>query len=496
MDGNRVYGLDLRSIGLFRVALGIFLLGELVFRVLLNFSEIYSPESGVLGNCFREGYASVYELPPFIFGIESDAGMLAYLTVYAACLLLFILGIVPRTSAFVSAVLFWLVNSRYNVLYLGWEMYASTLLFWAIILPVGDRFAVLPRPMFSRSNLAQEWRSPLAFAALFQIAFIYFYNGISKNGERWMNGEAVHFFLSEYDKLRPLAESVQPLDGLLRAMTYGTLIFEVILPVMIFLPYRNVALRVFALLGVLAFHWGIDLLVDVGNFKYVATCAVMLMVPGDIWDKVLPVLPTRTVRPFFASYRPSLAKAEVVLAIVLVGVVILSNLNQTAKTPTEDRVKHLLSRSGLDGTLQQWGISSWPQYSFFSQYWHLYSPDPPREKGYLQVEVLRTDDVSVRIWNGEPLDDRLFISKVHQNLMQYLLLKGGRNKKDQLAEHCLLMTNLRRWNSLHRDVPIKGIQLVAYSFRPSSVSQVTTKPSFERVEVKTYDVRYKAEQAQ
>jgi hypothetical protein len=488
-----VSGLDIRSVAFFRILLGLFLLAELLSRILANFHDIYSPETGVLGNCFASGYASAYSVPPLIFDIDTDGQMLVFMALYGSVLLTFTLGILPRISAFFAVFMLWLLNTRYNVLYLGWEMYASVLLFWSVLLPIGSSYSILVARR-EKADALLEWRSPLAFAMMFQIAFIYFYNGISKNGDKWMSGHAVKFFLAEYDKMRPMAWHLIEMDGLLTLLTYATLAFEVLLPLIIFFPLWNDRFRLIAALSILLFHWSIDLVIDVGNFKYVGTSAAMLLLPGTFWDalrlKALEPWRTLQVAPFEVNALTKLATWF--LAFALVSIIVVSNLNHTLNTRTNDRVKQFLKWSNANRVIERAQASAWPQYSFFSQYWHLYSPDPPTQKGYLQVEAIKRNGDTLSVFSGRSVDSGLYVSAVQQNLFQYLLLKGGRNKKEHILEQCLLMREIQLWNKHSKDEPLAKMELVVYDHRPQTAKEISAKkPEFTRIAVKTFEVSYK-----
>lgn len=479
---NKIYGLDTRSISVFRVLLSVFIAAEFILMVLGNFHDIYSPETGVLGNCFAEGYQSNYKNASAIFSIHTDGVMEIFVGSIILTMLFVAVGFYSQFFALAGCILLWLFFTRYQLLYFGWEMYASVMLFWLVLIP-------------SKWSEGREYRSPFAFALLFQIAFIYFYNGISKNGELWMSGKAVESFLSEVDKARPAADWLISKPAITSALTYLTLIIEVGIVILLFIPVQSKKLRYLSSFLIFSLHWGIDIFVDVGNFKYVATVVSVLLLPGDIWVWLESkfTFPERFKRIRMPDYELKIhPKAEKALAVVIFVLIVFVNLSQTNFSGTNDRMKQVVEGVNLDRVFKKINHHALPQYSFFSQYWHLYSPDPPGETGWMQVEFITTNNDTVSVFNGKPLEQR-FHSAAQRNLFNYLLLKKGRNKKDQVAEKCLLMREIKLWNK-GANPKISSAQLVIYNrvYEPEKWKS-NLQPGFTRIPYKVVDINYKSD---
>lgn len=450
--------------------------------VLGNFHDIYSPETGVLGNCFAEGYQSNYKKISAIFSIQTDGTMKFFMGSIIFTMLLVAAGFYSQFLALVGCIFLWLFFSRYQLLYFGWEMYASVMLFWLILVP-------------SKWSEGKEYRSPLAFALLFQIAIIYFYNGISKNGELWMSGKAVESFLSEVDKARPAADWLIEKPVLTSVLTYLTLVIELGIVILFFIPVHSKKLRYLCSFLIFSLHWGVDIFVDVGNFKYVATAVSILLLPGDAWDWLAIKFSflKKIKRIKIPDYTLAVhAKVEKILAISLCVFIVFVNLSQTNFSGTNDRMKQVVAILNLDRFFKKINHHALPQCSFFSQYWHLYSPDPPGETGWMQVEFITLNNDTVAVFNGKPLRENRFHSVVQRNLFNYLLLKKGRNKKDQIAERCVLMREIKLWNK-GSNPEISSAQLVIYNrvYEPEKWKN-NLQPGFTRIPYKVIDINYKS----
>ncbi len=521
------YGIDIRSIAAFRIILSLFIALEFSFMVLCNFNEIYSPETGVLGNAFAKDFHSFYNGFIGIFSIQSDLGMKLFIYLIIAVMLMLCIGFYPRIMAIIGCVLLYLFFNRYSLLYFGWEMYASVMLFWLAFVPHNSVFSFFRIEKNTVTNFSsgiagnnvsssvfvnKEWNSPLAFALIFQIGMIYFYNGISKNGELWMSGRAVESFLNDTDKARPLAAWMLESSWLTvfsLFFTYFTLIAEIGLIVILFIPWKNKQLRYLAAFLVFFLHWGIDIFVDVGNFKYVATAVAVLILPGDFWDGIvhfldrLKLITKRTEAPnsfikrvsaipkikLSGFYFPVNYTLEKILAWILCISILFSNLSQTNASMTTDRMKHVIELLHVDKILKKVNHSFLPQYSFFTQYWHLYSPDPPQEHGYMQVEVITDKNDTLSVFNGIPLEKKRYFSSVQHNLFTYLLLKKGRNEKEKITEKYLVLREIRLWNKQPGNDKIRSLQLVIYSRLFDKNKKIQQR--LERLVYKTIDVKYR-----
>lgn len=479
---SKIYGLDLRSVNAFRIALGLTMIGQIIGYVLLNFKTMFSPETGVLGNGFASEYIATYNGPEWLFSIHSDSGMLVFIGIRILFLILFTIGLYPRITAFASATLLWLFQIRYNVLFLGWEMFAAVLISFSVFMP-----------WQRKADGDYEWRSPLAFVTLFQIGFIYFYNGISKNGDKWMDGTAVKFFLAELDKARPMAHSIIELDWLTTGLTYYTLVMEVSVLLLLFFPLMNKPLRYVSIFLIMTLHWGIDLFINVGFFKWYATCISILLLPDTFWRWI----PQKIGRGFFPmrsivlpSGKPS-KYAELFLSLYLVFMIIDTNLHQTVTSRTNDRVGVLLKELKLGRAIKAITPNWWPQYSFMRQFWHLYSPDPPEEKGRMQFEFV-TADGTFRVSEGQVLPEgQLYSSLPEQHLLMYLTLRRVRNKREQIALKAKLMYEINAWNKREGSPPLQQVDIVVYSFRPESADQInSTIPEYSRNVIQTVDISY------
>lgn len=467
--------LSLHSLAAFRILVGTGIFIKFVFILFPAFGDVFSPETGILGNCFRTDYVRAYPSYGPGFDILTDSGM--YGLMLGICVLAagFALGFYPKVTGTLLCLLLAWFNERYSVLYFGWETYLSCLLFLTLFLPVNSRFSFFPSP----EPAGGAPRNIFAFLLLFQIGFLYFYNGVSKNGGTWFSGDAVALTVYEADKMTRFSSFLIENGALSRLLTYATLVWEIGLIFLLFIPYKPVLFRSLAAVSIVLFHWGIALFTDVGLFKYVSLAAAVVLLPEAFWQtgvfkRLTKVKFRRFSLPHFAVKIPR--ALQISFGIFLLSQLLFSNLAQSSRSKTDDRFGNFLQKSGLGKTVEKAWLIRNPYYSFFGQYWHLYSPDPPAETGYSVMEGTTVDGKIIRIENGEPVDTDAKLPTVKKWLYAYLTLRGN-NQKDLILMACMVSRDLNFYLRNPQHPPLRSVELVTYSRRLTARGDLKSLPA-------------------
>lgn len=466
--------IDTRALSLFRIFLGLFFLGEFLLMVLPNFGTVYSPETGILGECYRVSYEQEYDRIPRLFSVQSDGGMRQFIGFLVIVLIAFTSGLYPRLMAGIATILLWLFFDRYSVLYYGWEQIASCLIFVSMFLPIGEHYTLF---RLKNSSIPDKFRSPFTYLLLIQISLIYFYNGVSKNGDLWIDGSASGFAVGSLDKNYGLADWFSEKTTLVKVTTWLTLAWELLFPLLVFLPWKNDRLRMLAALSILAFHWGISTMIDVGNFRIVAIPMAMVLFPPSFWAALRRKLKGRYLKNF-PKKLPGLVFTTPVLikrfvAGFLIFFMVMSNLSQSLNSKTPDRFKQWMEGNAIGSIVGEFDVHDYPTYTFFAQFWHLYSPNPPRELGYAQIELITTESDTLTVFNGKEIEAHHFPSRIVK-FMHYTLLYGIRNRKDFSMMYCLLNREMRIWAAERPKMRLSKVQLCHYSRKPESLKELQT----------------------
>ena len=271
------FEIDTRSLAVFRIAVALLVGVDLLLRA-RNF-ELFYTESGVVPQALAlaaepAGMRSVYFL-------STDPRVTAGLFVFHGLLACWLLvGYRTRLSTVLVAVLVVSLDLR-NPLVLS---YADTLfmwlLFWAIFLPLGERWSV------DAVHAEQRPRSTVgglpAALLLLQVVAVYVVNAIHKTeSTRWPSGEAARLVMELDDMTFLAADLVASFPRLLQAggmIWFGLLAGSWLLVVFDGRPRT-------ALVGLFVFaHLSFGLTVRIGAFAFVSIAGLLVFLQASFWD--------------------------------------------------------------------------------------------------------------------------------------------------------------------------------------------------------------------
>ena len=187
---NQVFGLDPRSLALFRVCVAALLLGDLVIR-LQDFSAFYT-EEGILPLALAGQYHEEWRWSlHFLSGSSGFQGMLFVLAGF--CALALLAGWHARLAAILSWVLLVSLHARMPLVLNAGDSYLRLLLFWSVFLPLGKAWSLdaLRRPQSPAGGAETPALSVAGAAILLQVCIVYWYSGLAKLNEVWLGGNAM-----------------------------------------------------------------------------------------------------------------------------------------------------------------------------------------------------------------------------------------------------------------------------------------------------------------
>ncbi|RQH00921.1 HTTM domain-containing protein [Natrarchaeobius oligotrophus] len=269
--------IDTRTLAVFRVFVGLLIVADIVLRS-RNFSYFYT-DTGVVPQWLAQDLSSdgVFS----VYHYTSDPTVIAALFVVQILIAIqLIVGYKTRIATILS---FLLVISldHHNPLVTSYaDVLFRLLLFWAIFLPLGERWSI---------DAVHADRTPRASVTgiapaliLTQMVLMYFINGIHKReSELWTGGEATPLILGLDDMTFLLGETVRTFPTLLQfgGLTwYYMLLFSWLL---LLLVGRQRML--FALMFV-GGHATFAVTVRIGAFAYVAWAGLLLFFQGQVWE--------------------------------------------------------------------------------------------------------------------------------------------------------------------------------------------------------------------
>jgi hypothetical protein len=291
---------DPRSLGILRLMLGSLLFFDLVRR-LPDVGLHYSNDGWLTNHYLLFRPMSGYLFSPHI-AFSSTADVLALCGVQLVIYVLFTIGYRTKVMHALSAALLIGINSRNVAIENGGFVVLTLLTVWTLFLPLGRRFSVdallaslrarregTVAALNDRSAPVLDDRPVISLAVLavlLQWATIYYFNVVHKTGPEWRNGTAVHYFFQQDRMVTEFGAAVRDYLPLwaIKGMTYGTLVIEAAITVLLVAPIVSQRMRMIAFGLSCLLHLTIAPLVDLGPFSYVMVTGFVTFIPREFWE--------------------------------------------------------------------------------------------------------------------------------------------------------------------------------------------------------------------
>ena len=277
-----VFEVDLRTLALFRAALGLVLL----CITLLRFQDLraFYGDDGVMPRDWLIATDSAWR-----FSLHLVNGTLLFqgllLGVAALAAFMFMLGWRTRLATILSWLLCVSIHSRNPLVLIGGDYLMVSLLFWSLFLPLGARWSV--DAALSTRAPPQDHRH-LSWAGaglLLQVVSVYFFSALLKSDPVWWpTGTAVFYALSLESYATSLGHWLLNFPTLLRLLTYYVWWLELLGPILVFSPILNKPLRFVVMLMLIAMHLGFLLCLELGHFPLVSLASLTALCGGWVWD--------------------------------------------------------------------------------------------------------------------------------------------------------------------------------------------------------------------
>ena len=286
-DIAQVFGIDPRTLALFRVALSLVLLNDLRLRA-ANIGAFYA-DTGVLP---RAAQIEIYsDLPALLslhlFNGTPTAQWILFGLAFVAALAMLV-GYRTRVATLVSWVLLVSLHNRNPMVLQGGDFLLRMMLFWSLFLPLHAR-ASLDNLLQNRAGDNTNdwpngpWVSTGTLAALLQVCFVYWFTAAFKSDAAWRSeGSAIGYALSIEQLVKPWGRALLQYPDLMRVLTLFTFNLERFGPWLALLPFWRLRLGMVAVFC--GFHLVMGLCLTLGIFTWIAPTAWLLFVPSGAWD--------------------------------------------------------------------------------------------------------------------------------------------------------------------------------------------------------------------
>ena len=386
--------LDLRSLALLRILLGVILL--LNFAVRARDVTAFYTDVGVLPRSevpLADRWVSVH----FLGGNTSFIEIL--LLIQAVAAVAFVLGVSTRLTTLVNWYLLVSLHIRNPLVQNYGDIILAMLLFWGIFLPLGARWSLdawhrrrddsdrFPRAGDSADSEGNAVVSLATMALVIQVMMIYVFSAVLKTDPQWRSEfTAVHHALSLDFFVKPLGLAIRNQTFLMEFITIGTMILELIVPFALLIPWKNGPIRCLVVLLFIGFHIGLILAMYLGLFPYVCIAMWLGLLPSWFWNRL--VFGKSTTEPL--STAGALPPLVSIIVAVILGFLLLDQTLQAVQggDPRDQRLSNWRARVG--------------QVMPIRQHWAMFAPKPMDWNGWYVVEAELTDGRRLDIAGHEP----------------------------------------------------------------------------------------------
>lgn len=432
---NRVFGLDLRSLAVMRVGLASVILADLAIRA-SDFHAMYV-DDGVASVEFVRGLTRIPAWSLHL--LNGSAGYQASLFAVAALLALaMLIGFQTRLAVIGCWIMVTSIQLRMPLVTNAGDTMLRVFLFWSMFLPLGAVWSLDARRR--PPALPLGYASVGTFAFVVQLAIVYWLAGWAKWNDAWLQEDALgNIFKFGFYGL-PLGAALVDHPGLTRFLSQATVWFELLGPLLLFMPWQVARCRAVAIVGFVLLHLGIAVTMTVGLFSYVAIAVWMSMLPTEFWRFLrIPdpaVAPSRHDSSVSRSRRIGRRVAAGVCLAALAIAVYWNVANEVSRRPL-NLYDGLLRYAAHVTTLRQsWGVFGRPPRQ---DSWFVYQA---RLKNGEQVDLLSGD--SEILTNKPPLASRQFANHRWRKLHHRLRSEASAAYRQPLADYMR-----RQWNATH-----------------------------------------------
>jgi len=298
---DRLFGIDLRALAIYRIAIALILLFDLATR--LPFVADFYTDGGLLPRHLTP--FNPQGSPTSLHTLSGALGLqLAFFAVGIAAAVLLALGLwtsLAKTVSYLNLLSLWWRNQ--GVLNAG-DLFLVTQLFWCLFLPLGARYSLDARRGEGAPPGARRVLSVASAGALLNLAYLYFFSVFHKlGGAGWLEGTAVFYAVSHETWQRSLGELITHLPAWIPLLTWSVLAFEFVGPLMFFSPWKTTLLRSLSMLGFAGMQLGLGTSIRLWLFPWAMTIALIPFTPTPVVDWLEarlgrgPRLPGEAARP-------------------------------------------------------------------------------------------------------------------------------------------------------------------------------------------------------
>jgi hypothetical protein len=449
---------DIRSITLFRIALGLVAIGEIVFNKVIHFDAFYSingitnPESIQL---YYESIGSSIYSWSILHSIQSDLFAIVIFSITLLSLFLYALGYFSKIFGVIALILLASIHIRNPLILSGPDEFLISLLFFSLLLPLHGRMS------WSKPHL--KLKTDEQYAA-FQVkglhvgiiivflSLFYFFSAQLKTGELWQNGSAIYYTLHEDLWIKnSTATILLGYPGFLIWLSKSVVLLEYGLSILLLIVLFRNKLRLFTIFVIFIFHTSIFIFYNVGIFPLLTSSVCILLLPSEVWNKIRRL--NYEVQPPAQPTKHLILGEKIILyaAVFLIFWRMVISFNHY-----QNPIAEAVPMTGCSNS------------SLFNQYWAMYAPNPTTNPAYYKLVVSDESGALIDVFTEQSLisdcdQGRLEINKDYSNSVFFYRNVVYQNQHSPFFIQKWLEWNLKTWNQHHPGLTTSDIYLYVCS---------------------------------
>lgn len=322
-------------------------------------------------------------------------------------------------------------------------------LFWAMFMPWGQFYSFDSKKL--RSGI-RNYFSVASFGYLLLIVSVYLFSAIQKTSPEWRTeGTALYYALS-LDQLKVgVGDWLYQFPTLMKLLTFIVFYyFELTVPILLLLPFRNQKIRALCVFSIIALHLGISLTLYVGLFFMIGITSSLGLLPSGVMDRFDKL--TRTAKINFSSaffklkLKPAFAITRNSFLTLIIAFCVFYNMGfiESFRYALDDRSQYVTNALKLE------------------QYWGMFSPGVYKTDGWYIYKGIKSNDSIWDIYNNKPgLDytkpkdiDKMYPSDRWRKFAENYEKNGYNFMRPYYCKYLI-----REWNKKHPENKIDGLNI-------------------------------------
>lgn len=453
------HSVSLQALSLFRIALGLLFLIDLVYYKLLSFNLLYSNNGFLNGSAYPKGVTgnklSILNI------IDNEYFVWVWFAFAIVLAIAYTVGYKTKYSAPLLWYAFYSICYKNVYASFGYNSYMLHLLFFSIFLPVGVYYAI--NKTAEKKISINQWAVRFVYI---QIALVYFLTFIAKHGFTWWNGYATSIMMSDSITGNILSHYFSSVKAIYMPLNYLVLLIELLLPIFIIITITLKNVNKYIVLMLIMLHLPIQILANVGLFSVVGLCTILLFLNDDIINKVNFLKPGK---PIQLVYEETTGLQKIVFGVI--ALFMLIGTLQFIKTDSA------LNNKKLGKYLPDLKYLQFEKFTILNQNWSMYAPNPPANIGWITIEAKENDNNYIDIFSGKAPQKHTpsNIGSGTERLMRFYMRYWSSKKTYYFTSVGWFKYHIKEYRSKHPEIPQSQLFFTHYSRKvvPQNNSIVT-----------------------